>query len=275
MKPWINLLVIVAAALAISNCSPSIGGKSIGFKSLDGRSKSLSGILSLPKAGNKPFPAVVLVHGTAGPDDRYDFHRSALLGAGIATFQVDFKSGIFTGPSDRPRTNTFVPFAYGALRALRANPAIDPDRIAIMGFSLGGALTVHLTGSNYREDLLEEKEKGFVGHVAFYPSCKHQTVPYSVTGAPLLILAGEKDSYGDGEACGPWIAQFENFNPGLATLKLYPGVHHGFDGKKSWTERDPAAINQTAVLEPNSEAAEDARQRAVMFLKKVFGMMGG
>ena len=122
---------------------------------------------------------------------------------------------------------------------------------------------------------MEDNEKRFVGHVAFYPGCKYRSAPYKATGAPLLILAGEKDSYGDGEACGTLIKAFENFHPGLATLKLYPGVHHGFDGNKSWTGDNPAAINETAVLEPNSEAAEDARQRAVMFLKKVFGMMGG
>ena len=152
IKPWIIIFMIAFAALAITECSPTFDGKSIGFKSIGNRSDSLSGILALPKAGNKPFPAVVLVHGTTGPDDRYAFHRSAMLAAGIATFQVDFKSGVFSGPRDRPRSITFVPFAYSALRALRANPVIDPDRIAIMGFSLGGAITVHLTGLDNKEE---------------------------------------------------------------------------------------------------------------------------
>ena len=262
--------------MAISSCVTKVdGGKGIGFKSIGGSSTSLSGILALPKVGKKPFPAVVLIHGTAGPDDRYDFHRSALLAAGIATFQVDFKSGIFSDAKDRPRSKTFVPFAYSALRALRADPAIDRNRIAVMGFSLGGAITLQLTAADSGDDLLKDNEKGFVGHVAFYPGCKHQAVTYKATGAPLLILTGGKDSYGDGEACGPWVKAFENFSPGLATLKIYPGVHHGFDRQGSWTGYDPAAINETAILEYNSEAAKDARQRAVKFMKKVFGMAGG
>ena len=85
---------------------------------------------------------VILIHGTAGPDSRYEFHRPELLGSGIATFEVDFKSNVFKGNSDRPPMKAFHPWAFGALEALRSNPRVDPHRIAIMGFSLGGHVSV-------------------------------------------------------------------------------------------------------------------------------------
>jgi len=59
------------------------------------------GIVNLPEASNEPVPVVIPVHGSAGMDSRYAFHRPALLEAGIGTFEVDFKTGVFTSLSDR------------------------------------------------------------------------------------------------------------------------------------------------------------------------------
>ncbi len=86
--------------------------------------------------------AVVLVHGTTGIDMRGAFYRQPILNAGIAIFEVDFKTGIYTSASDRPRNETFLPLAFAALKELRKLPAIDPKRIGIMGFSMGGGVTI-------------------------------------------------------------------------------------------------------------------------------------
>ena len=65
---------------------------------------------------------------------------------GYATFVLDSfrRRGLAevctNGPALVPLQR--VPDAYGALRLLAAHPAIDPERIALMGFSHGGALTM-------------------------------------------------------------------------------------------------------------------------------------
>jgi len=72
------------------------------------------GIVNLPEASNEPVPVVIPVHGSAGMDSRYAFHQPALLEAGIGTFEVDFKTGVFTSLSDRSPMATFHPWAFGA-----------------------------------------------------------------------------------------------------------------------------------------------------------------
>ena len=271
----VRLFSLAIAVLALTGCTTLGNGEKIHFASIGMNPIHLTGTLTLPKGYKAPVPVVVLVHGTAGVDSRYSFHRPALLKAGIGTFEVDFKTGIFTGPSDRPRNATFQPFAFGALKALRANPLVDPDRIAIMGFSLGGHLSVSVAAKSLLTLWLGPDQPGFAAHVGFYPGCKWLYDRFAFTeptGAPILILAGDKDSYGDGENCPKFVKWLNEKQPGLVSIKIYSNVHHGFDRAGSWKGYDPIAINQTAVLEWHGKAARDSRQRAVSFLRQMFGL---
>ena len=54
------------------------------------------------------------------------------------------------------------------------------------------------------ERWLGPDQPGFAAHVGFYPACQWLETYFDasgVTGAPILILAGELDSWGDGETC--------------------------------------------------------------------------
>ena len=268
----IPLLVLVLAALAA--CASSGKHATLRFAGLETTPRQLSGILTLPEGSIPPVPVVVLVHGTAGVDSRYDFHRPALLAAGIGTFEVDFKTGVFTSGSNRPPMATFQPWAFGALKALRADPRVDGQRIAIMGFSLGGHLSIMAASRRVVNQWMGADQPGFAAHVGFYPVCK-ALQPYfddsEPTGAPILILSGEKDSWGDGRSCPGFCDALNAVMPGVVALKMYPGVYHGFDRRGSWTGYAPYAANQTATLRWNAEAAHDSRQRAVAFLRQAFG----
>lgn len=253
----------------ISIGSPAFA-ETLSFKSLGKKAQSLSGELHLPTVGSKPFPAVVMIHGTDFSGERYDFHRPAFLEAGIAVFEVDFHSGIYTNGKNRPKAGKMVPFAFGALRTLRAQPSIDGNRIAIMGFSLGGAITVKSMKIELKNASLNADEKGFAAHVAFYPACKRQKLDKNVIGAPLLVLSGELDSYSDGKSCKKWANDYEQTNPGLVTMKIYPGAHHGFDKKGSHRGSDSISSGGISIQEYNEKAANDSRRQAVNFIKQVF-----
>jgi dienelactone hydrolase len=269
-----RVLIFLLCVFAFWTASRAHASESISIEGFwKGEKRTLGGKLYLPDNNKGPVPVVVMIHGTAGPGYRYYFHREGLLEAGIATFEVDFKSGIFSDSRDRPYPQPLIPFAYGALKALRKNAAVDPKRIGLMGFSFGGGITVAAMEHVQKLKALGGSEKGFLGHVAYYPSCRFRKILPS-TCAPLLILAGGEDSYGDGKFCGAFIESFNQINPGLGSLKIYPGVEHGFDGNKSWSGYDRAAIDQRAILQPNYAAATDARKRDVMLFKKVFGMAG-
>jgi dienelactone hydrolase len=271
----VRITLFVLALAVLSGCASRINHETVGFEGLETTPRHFSGTLTLPKENREPVPVVVLVHGSAGVDDRYAFHRSALLDAGIGTFEVDFKTGVFTSLSNRPPMATFHPWAFGALMALRSHPRVDAQRIAIMGFSLGGHLSVSVASQRVVTQWLGPDQPGFTAHVGFYPVCKELKKNFNATGptgAPILILCGEKDSWGDGKTCGGFCGWLNEAQPGVVSLTVYPDVHHGFDRKGSWKGYAPFAQNQTAILQWNAEAAHDSRKRAVAFLCQAFGL---
>ena len=272
---WVRSALSVAILMAPLTCASLRSQEILYFTGLESPDKHLSGTLTLPGNGKAAFPVVVLVHGTAGTDSRYAFHKPALLEAGIGTLEVDFKTDVFTGGSDRPPISSFQPWAFGALGALRAHPLVDADRIAIMGFSLGGHLSVSLSSKKVVAHWLGPDQSGFAAHVAFYPVCQWLEKYFDasgVTGAPILILAGELDAWGDGDTCPKFAGWLNESQSAVVSLTIYPNVHHGFDREGSWEGYAPYARNRTGVLRWNAEAAYDSRKRAVAFLRQAFNM---
>ena len=245
---------------------PAAADERLFFAPLDG-GHTVSGSLSLPAAAGK-VPAVVVVHGTGGIDSRGAYYIGPLNRAGIATFEVDFKTGVFNSARDRPPNDTFLPMAFAALKLLRDNPAIDGERIGIMGFSLGGHLTLGTLLTANRQHWLGAA-KGFAAHAAFYPSCRYFLAKPgldAIEPAPLMVFYGLKDSYGDGQACPALRERLSRTMTPPPTFIAYPEAGHGFDRTgPPVTAYDPAADGHQAVLEWNGDAAEDARARVVAF----------
>ena len=192
MKASVCIVLLRLALTVLAGCAHQIKHDTLPFKSIDTPPRHFNGTLTLPEGQKDPVPVVVLVHGTAGVDSRYDFHRPALLNSGIGTFEVDFKTNVFTSGFDRPPMATFHPWAFGALIALRAHPRVDPERIAIMGFSLGVHLSISVASRKVVARWLATDQPGFAAHVGFYPACnwlQHHFDQTGPTGSPILILS--------------------------------------------------------------------------------------
>lgn len=115
------------------------------FPAADGH--QLSGTLELP-AGDGPHPAALLIVGSGEVDRNSDHPRLALgvtrelavalAGAGIASLRYD-KRGVAASGGDYLSTSfdDARADADAALSALRAQPAIDRDRVLVIGHSEG------------------------------------------------------------------------------------------------------------------------------------------
>lgn len=270
----VGLLVLILVAVFVLPAVASSTGTKIDFASLDtSQTHKVSGTLYLPENAPGPVPSIVLVHGTMGIDQRGAFYREPILSAGIAIFEVDFKTGIYNSAMDRPRVETFVPLAFAALKELRKLPAIDPNRIAIMGFSMGGHISLETA---MESNLLRwmGNDKGFIALAAFYPVCKpfmRELVesPSKLTGAPMIIFYGTEDAYGEGTAV-PELKRLLawKFNFNLITVE-YQGATHGFNrNAPAVSYPDPAAIGGKGYMAWNPEAASDSVTKVVAFLRE-------
>ena len=269
---WIKLLAVGCLAVLVTPIGATPGGERIEFSSLD-RSHPLpvSGTLYLPEEKSPPCPAVVMVHGTSGINSVGRFYQDSILQAGIAVFEVDFKTGIFTGPRDRPSPDALVAMGFAALKELRKRPAIDPDRIGIMGFSMGGHLTVNAAFEKNRK-LWMGDEKGFATHAAFFPVCKQ------FSGAKRLPADRGSDDYllwdrrllrrRRKRAVVQTPASRTNTSFGVTTVE-YAGARHDFNrNEPPLSYYDPAAIGGRGYMAWDADAANDSLTRVVDFLSK-------
>ena len=270
----IGFLVIFYIAVFTVAAGASPAGTKINFSSLDtGHAYKVSGTLYLPENATHPVPAIVMVHSTMGIDQRGELYRQPLLDAGIGIFEVDFKTGIYRGALDRPKPDTFLPLAFAALKELRKLPAVDANRIGIMGFSMGGNIALRTAmESNVKQWMGEDK--GFAAFALFYPVCNHFTKDFEksgskLAGGPMILFYGSDDSYGEDKA----VPELKNllakkYNFQLITVE-YPGATHAFNlNGPDMTVRDPAAIGMKVHIRWDPEAANDSVTKVVAFLRE-------
>ena len=195
--------------------------------------------LGFPEQMRDRYPAIIVVHALGGYRDANEgFLAAELRKAGFATLTYDsFAARGTTGAALQGSSGYLPPGvadAYAALRLLSGQPRIDPDRIAIIGFSYG-AEVAHLTAFETLRSALNPGPGRFAAHVAFYPGGTFGAIAEAnaYTGSPVLMLLGEKDD-------NLPVAKIENYlayaraagTPAPIETLIYPGAYH------AWTVPD-------------------------------------
>jgi len=115
--------------------------------------KTLRGMLHLPAATmTRPVAGVVLFHGFTG--DRMESHwmfvkcSRALAHAGVASLRFDFYgSGESDGEFRQMTLRGEIADGRAAVALLRAQTGLDPERVGLLGLSLGGTVAATLAPS--------------------------------------------------------------------------------------------------------------------------------
>jgi len=161
-------LLLTASLLALSACTiqplsteekPSsqpaaeeaTGGEGVTERVVD-VGDGIVGTIARP-AAEGPVPAVLMLHGFASSRDEVgDMYRraaDALAKEGIASLRIDFRGG---GDSEGAFEDTTiqgqVSDAETALAYLRQQDFVDPSRVGVLGFSLGGGIATILAGEH-------------------------------------------------------------------------------------------------------------------------------
>ncbi|MCS6920363.1 MAG: dienelactone hydrolase family protein [Elioraea sp.] len=244
--------------------------------------RAIGGALLLPD-GAGPFPAVVIVHSTAGVDRRTAVYAQALRDAGIASLTVDLwgMRGIDPGmdlPRSRPASVLFtLPDVVGALRFLAAQPNIDRHSIGVMGGSWGAHTSIWLASDRVRKAYGGDGT-WFRAFGAVYPSCwgyrpggpAREHLEQGWPLGPLIVLAAgieDFDSPSDGSVCRSTFGEGSTL-PGrhLIRFHLYPDATHSWDttSRALLSFYDPAAAGGRGGMvrtQRNEAATADAARR--------------
>lgn len=199
-----------------------------------GAATPIAGDLALPPGAGpgRRVPLMIISHGSGGIlPGREGAWAERLRGWGVATFVVDSfgPRGIRSTGEDQSQlsTSASVADAFAALAVAATHPAIDPDRIGVMGFSKGGQVALYTLLEPFRAGM-NLGQRRFALHVALYASC---SLPYRserTTGAPVVMLLGGADDYTPAAHCTRYADWFRQKGSDVA-VQVFPGAHHGFD----------------------------------------------
>lgn len=216
-----------------------------------------------PSAKSGKSPTVFILHGTNGPDARGEHWAKFFNKSGYNALQVDFKTGRFSGASDRLNV---IPSSLidHALAWLLKQPTVDENSLVWMGMSYGGSVGMTLEQSRWSAFIL------------FYPGCWNHTKTQSPKPPhywayhaekprtkPTLIVWGTADEYEEGKYCPEMVKLMSG---PVETLAL-DGAHHGFDGNISVRFTDYVSPSGRSSLQPNTKARAIVESKISEFLK--------
>jgi carboxymethylenebutenolidase len=230
--------------------------------------------------GSGPHPAIVLLHGRAGPYSSLakGIYNAATLSKrhkewgdfwaerGYYALLVDsfgprgYPGGFPAGSyNDRPpevSEQTVRPLdAYAGLRYLRAQRDVIGDRIGVQGWSNGG-MTVLATMSDQAPG---KPESGFRAALAEYPGCNMDAVKHEYRSyAPILLLLAAEDEEVNPTICEKFAKRAVDGGSPLE-WHVFPGAGHNYD--------DPGTKKQSVPA--NRAATEETFRRAQAYFARL------
>jgi dienelactone hydrolase len=192
---------------------------------------TIEGYLSKPD-GSGPFPAVVYLHGCSGLSKNTRNRIADLMTDwGYVSLSVDSFS---TRGIKETCVGQLMPArqgdALGALLYLSKLPFVDPQRIAIVGASQGGIVTLEIASTHAVDLFAIPNGLKFKAAVAYYPLCGVATQRLSI---PTIVLIGELDDWTPAKDCEHWMV-WRAGKGAPVKLVIYPGAYHAFDVPALW-----------------------------------------
>jgi dienelactone hydrolase len=203
------------------------------FLSGDANAKATvtTGALRLP-SGQGRLPMVVLQHGSGGMAANIDMWSRELNALGVSTLALDGFTGrgltsVNTDQALLGRLN-FELDAYRALDVLAKHPRVDPQRIALMGFSRGGQAALYASLKRFH-NMWNRSGIEFAAYIPFYPDCATTFVADTeVADRPIRIFGGTQDDYNPIALCKAYVARLKAAGRD-AQVTEYPTASHAFD----------------------------------------------
>lgn len=151
------------------------------------------GEITLPEGADGPRPVVLVNHAWRGLSDFERAKCELLAGLGYVAVALDNFGDGRTGTGKQECAALIAPFmqdrsllrarVLAGLAAARAHPAVDPARVAAIGFCFGGLCALDLARSG----------ADVAGVVSFHGLLQPRGLPVEPIGAKVLVLHGYDD----------------------------------------------------------------------------------
>lgn len=194
---------------------------------------TVTGDLSLPADVSGRVPAIIVLHSCSGMTRTLVDWAEAVNRMGFAAFLLDSFTArgvteICTGRTPVSISSRLTD-AYRALAMLAAHPRIDPRRIAALGFSQGGWVTLWASQAQIERRFLRANVE-FAAHAAFYPAaCNVRLLnETAMAPVPVRIFVGTADDWTPIAPCREWVARRQAAGRDVS-LVAYEGAMHAFD----------------------------------------------
>ena len=224
----------------------------------------IQGTLAKPE-GSGRFPAVIVMHGCAG---MHDTTKEKLVGALVPQGYVILLVDSYTtrGIEHACTSSAFATFAkrkqdaFGAHHFLARQTFVDPQRLALVGFSAGAWVTLSVAEPNASDNFDPQSSSKFRAAIAFYPPCQ---VAGARPAIPTLIFTGALDRWTPAEDCSKRVVNWGNVGPPIELI-VFADAFHGF----FYPHLQPGRTVFGHWLEYNSEAANNAIDHVRRFLDR-------
>ena len=217
-----------------------------------GRPTTIVGQLRIAQGAGR-LPVLVLQHGSSGFAPKIEYWSRQLNAAGISTFALDGFTGrglteVNSNQALLGRLN-FVLDIYRSLDVLAVHPRVDPQRIALIGFSRGGQATLYASLKRFHQ-MWNKSGVDFVAYLPFYPDCMTTYIgDTDIENWPIRIFGGARDDYNPISACKDYVGRLTAAGRDVE-LTEYPNASHAFD--------NPLGA-QPAAVSPTYESARNCR----------------
>jgi dienelactone hydrolase len=183
-------------------------------------------------AGSGRLPLVMLQHGSGGMGANIEMWAREFNAMGVSTFALDGFTGrgltsVNTDQALLGRLN-FILDIYRALDVLAKHLRVDPQRIALMGFSRGGQAALYASLKRFNR-MWNRSGIEFAAYIPFYPDCATTYVSdIDVADRPIRIFGGTQDDYNPIMLCKAYVERLKAAGRDVQVTE-YPNAPHAFD----------------------------------------------
>jgi dienelactone hydrolase len=196
-----------------------------------GRPTTISGTLKVARdAGRRPL--VILLHGSGGIEENAVVWERLFASLGISSFAIDSFTGrgIVSTVADQSqlgRLNMILDL-YRSLAMLAVHPRVDPNRIAVMGFSRGGQAALYATLKRFQK-MWNSSGIDPAAYIALYAPCITTYIDDAqVTDHPIRIFHGIADDWVEIGPCRNYFKRLRGTSKDVQMTE-YPNAWHAFD----------------------------------------------